>query len=74
METEAKAKVVANVWGAEFIQFLAALDVLPRSIWKNRMECTNSMYRSTLLLFFQTCFPSSLSCSLCCMITTVYWV
>ena len=27
MEREAKAKVVASVWGAEFIQFLAALAV-----------------------------------------------
>ena len=34
METEAKAKVVASVWRAEFIQFIAALAVLPRSIWK----------------------------------------
>ena len=35
METEAKkAKVVASVWGAEFIKFLAALAVLPGSIWK----------------------------------------
>ena len=34
METEGKAKVVASVWGAEFVQFLAALAVLPRSIWK----------------------------------------
>ena len=32
MEREAKAKVVAFVWGAEFVQFLAALAVLPRSI------------------------------------------
>ena len=38
METEAKAKakakakVVASVWEAKFIQFLAALAVLPRSI------------------------------------------
>ena len=32
METEAKAKVVANVCGAKFIQFLAALAVLPQSI------------------------------------------
>ena len=31
METEAKAKVVASVWGSKFIQFLAALAVLPRS-------------------------------------------
>ena len=27
--TEAKAKVVASVWGAPFIQFLAALAILP---------------------------------------------
>ena len=31
-ETEAKANDVASVWGAKFIQFLAALAVLPRSI------------------------------------------
>ena len=30
MKREAKAKVVASVWGAEFVQFLAALVVLPR--------------------------------------------
>ena len=31
METEAKAKVVAShVWGGRFVQFLAALTVLPR--------------------------------------------
>ena len=33
MEREVKAKVVAYLWGAEFVQFLAALAVLPRSIW-----------------------------------------
>ena len=43
METEAKAKVVASGWGAEFIQFLAVLAVLPRSIWKKRL---NSYYSS----------------------------
>ena len=32
METEAKAKDVASVWGAKFIHFLAAIAVLPRSI------------------------------------------
>ena len=37
-KTEAKAKVVASVWGAEFIQFLAALAILPRTILKNRMN------------------------------------
>ena len=42
MEKEAKAKVVVSVWGAEFFQFLAALAVLSRSIWKNRMYSTLS--------------------------------
>ena len=32
IELEDKAKVVASVWGAEFVQFLAALAVLPWSI------------------------------------------
>ena len=32
MELEDKEKVVASVWGAEFVQFLAALAVLPWSI------------------------------------------
>ena len=31
IKTEAKAKVVTCVWGEEFIQFLAALAVLPRT-------------------------------------------
>ena len=43
MEREAIAKVVASVWGAEFMQFLAALAVLPLSIWKKRL---NSSYSS----------------------------
>ena len=42
MKTEAKAKVVASFFGAEFIQFIAALAVLPRSSWKNRMNSTFS--------------------------------
>ena len=33
IETEGKAKVVASVWGAKFVQFLAALAVLYLSIW-----------------------------------------
>ena len=36
IKTEEKAKIVAAVWGAKFVQFLAALAVLPRSIWKNK--------------------------------------
>ena len=35
METEEKAKVV-TVWGEEFIKFLAALAVLPRTILNDR--------------------------------------
>ena len=31
IETEGKAKVVAFVWEAEFVQFLAALAVMTRS-------------------------------------------
>ena len=42
MKLEDKAKVVASVCGAEFVQFLAALTVLPWSIWKNRMNSTFS--------------------------------
>ena len=38
MHKEAKAKVVASVWRAKFIQFLTSLAVLPRSIWKKRMN------------------------------------
>ena len=38
IETEGKAKVVTSVWGAQFVQFLAALAVLPQSIWKKRLN------------------------------------
>ena len=38
MEREANAKVVASVWGAEFVQFFAALAVLPWSILKKRSK------------------------------------
>ena len=44
MEREAKAKVVASVWGADFVQFLAALAVLSRSVGNKRL---NSSYSST---------------------------
>ena len=45
IKTEEKAKVVASVWGAEIVQFLAALAVLPRSIWKNWMNSPFLSYR-----------------------------
>ena len=38
MEREAKAKVVAAVWGTEWLQFHATLAVLPWSIWKKRLN------------------------------------
>ena len=34
-ETEAKAKVVAFVWGEDFIRFLSALAVLPGGFERN---------------------------------------
>ena len=40
IKTEEKAKVIASVRGEEFIHILAALDVLPRKILNNRMNCT----------------------------------
>ena len=46
IKTEEKAKVVASVWGEEFIQFLAALAVLPRTILKNRMNSSFSFKSS----------------------------
>ena len=39
IKTEEKAKVVAAVWGTEFVQFLAALAILHyRKILKNGMN------------------------------------
>ena len=38
--TEEKAKVVAAVWGKEFIQFLAALSILHQDDLKKRMADT----------------------------------
>ena len=40
--TEEKSKVVAAVWGIEFLQFLAALAILHQDDMKNRMNCTRT--------------------------------
>ena len=40
INTKEKAKVVASVWGTEFIPFLATLAVLPRTVLNNRMNCS----------------------------------
>ena len=38
-----------SVWGAEFVQLLAAPAVLPRSIWKKRMNSTFSLFKILVL-------------------------
>ena len=40
IKTEENAKVVAAVWGKEFIQFLAALAILPSMIAHSRVIIT----------------------------------
>ena len=44
--TEAVAKVVASIAVAKFVQFLAALGVLPRSLWNKWLNSPLS-FRST---------------------------
>ena len=41
MYTEDKAKVVATVWGTDFIKLLAALAILHQDDLKNRMKSSN---------------------------------
>ena len=48
IETEGKAKVVVSVLGAEFVQFLVALAVLLRSIWKQWLSSA-SLFRKKRL-------------------------
>ena len=43
IKTEEKAKVVAALWGAELIQFLATLAILHTDDLKNRMNCTRTI-------------------------------
>ena len=50
--TEEKAKVVASVWGQEFIQFLAMLAILPRTILWNRMN-SSFFFKIILVQFVQ---------------------
>ena len=45
IKTEAKAKVVASVWGTEFIQFLAALAIFYQDDLKTGMKKSYSSYR-----------------------------
>ena len=43
--TENKAKVVAAVWGTEFIEFLATLAILHQDDMKKRINCTRMIWR-----------------------------
>ena len=49
VQTEEKAKVVASVWGAKFIQFVFALAVLLRKILNNRMNCIRMIWKRIVL-------------------------
>ena len=48
IKTEEKANVVTSVWGKEFIQFLAALAVLTRTIYNNRMNCNRMISKTRI--------------------------
>ena len=48
LKTEENAKVVTSVWGEEFIQFLVALAVLPRTILNIRMTCTRMILKKKM--------------------------
>ena len=52
METEAKAKVVASVWGAEFLQFLAATASAARNLTNlaSLIDATTSAFASVSIL------------------------
>ena len=41
-----KTKVVAAVWGEDFVKFLSALTILPRTIFKNRINSSSSFKSS----------------------------
>ena len=43
IKTEEKAKVVAAAWGAELIEFLAALAILHQDDLKNRVNLTRTI-------------------------------
>ena len=54
IKTEAKAKVVASVWGAEFIQFLAAPAVFPRTILiMNELQQDDLKEKDKFIQFFK---------------------
>ena len=55
IKTEEKAKVVASVWGEEFIKFPAALAIMTRTILKNRMKSSISLNHPVqFILYFKS--------------------
>ena len=46
IKTEEKTKVVAAVWGTEFFQFLAALDIIQEDDFEKRMNRIMSTWRN----------------------------
>ena len=58
-KSEKNAKVVGSVWVEEFIQFLAALAVLPRTILKNKMNSTRMIWKKRM----NSSISSKSSCS-----------
>ena len=59
MELEDKAKVVAYVWGTKCVQFLAALDILPRTIINKRMNSSFSFKSSWYISSYSSNRPTA---------------
>ena len=58
IKTEVKAKVVAAAWGAELIQFLAALAVLHQDDLKKRINKIKAAWRNGCLKTWMIIKPS----------------
>ena len=52
--SEEKAKVVAAVWGTEFIKFLVALAGLHQADMKKWIHCTRMIKKKIFILFFKS--------------------
>ena len=70
IKTEEKAKDVASVWGEEFIPFLAALAVLPRTILNNNMNCTRMIWKKRM----NSTYPSQSSLANQLALQGIEWI
>ena len=59
INTEESAKVVADIWGTEFIQFLGPLAILQWGHLKKRINCTRMIRNIRMNLFYSSSRPSS---------------